>query len=94
MLNWVPGTCITQNGQGFWFAGGHFLDLDRARLFYQWEFALNYLLDDSDAWTPDSVPLVNIEVDGWKVPPQDMEVDDPAFVIKVDTVDAATEIVE
>jgi hypothetical protein len=34
LLNWVPGTCITQNNQGFWFSGGRFLDLDRARLFY------------------------------------------------------------
>jgi hypothetical protein len=88
LLNWVPGTCITQNNQGFWFLGGHFLDLDRARLFYQWEFALNYILDDTDGWQPDSVPLESIELDIWKVPPQDMTVDDPAAVVVIDTPDA------
>jgi len=63
LLNWVPGTCITQNQQGYWFEGGRFLDLDRARLFYQWEFALNTILDDTDAWQIPSVPLDQIEVD-------------------------------
>ena len=88
LLNWKPEDCITQNNQGFWFHGGRFLDLDRARLFYQWEFALNYILDDTDGWQDLGVPLESIEVDIWKVPPQDMSVDPPAAVIVVDTVDA------
>jgi hypothetical protein len=90
LLNWVPGTCITQNNQGFWFQGGRFLDLDRARLFYQWEFALNYILDDTDGWNPDAdaVPLESIELDIFLVPPQDMTVDTPPVVVKIDTADA------
>jgi hypothetical protein len=39
-----PGTGRVPNQQGFWFAGGRMLDLDRARLFYQWEFSLQWQL--------------------------------------------------
>ena len=47
--------------------GGHFLDLDRARLFYQWEFALDVTLSDQDGADldirdPDWAPLRDIVV--------------------------------
>jgi hypothetical protein len=88
LLNWPPAVCVTLNQQGFFLTGGRFLDLDRARLFYQWEFALNYVLDDTDGWQPPSVPLESIEVDIFKVPPQDMATDQPAAIVKIDTADA------
>jgi hypothetical protein len=91
LLNWVPGECITRNNQGYWIEGGHFLDLDRARLFYQWEFALDTILDDTDAWQIPSVPLESIEVDIFKVPPQDMETDTPAAIVVIPTANPPSE---
>jgi hypothetical protein len=85
LLNWPPAMCLTVNQQGYWFSGGRPLDLDRARLFYQFEFALNTVLDDTDGWQPPSVPLESIEVDIFKVPPQDMLVDEPAAIVKIAT---------
>ena len=81
LLNWQPGVCLTRNQQGYFFTGGRFLDLDRARLFYQWEFALDTQLDDTDAWAPPSEPLETIEVDIFKAP----QTATPAVIIKVPT---------
>ena len=39
-----PGTGRVPNHQGFYLAGGRMLDFNRARLFYQWEFALDWQL--------------------------------------------------
>lgn len=39
-----PGTGRVPNHQGFWFSGGRMLDFNRARLFYQFEFALDWQL--------------------------------------------------
>ena len=69
----AAGECRTSDQQGFWFHGGRFLDLDRARLFYQWEFALNWQITDDDGWHDPDFPLVSVEVDIFKVPPQDMD---------------------
>lgn len=77
ILNWEPVTCLTVGRQGYWLAGARFLDLDRARLFYQWEYALNTILTDLDAWHPPSVPLKGIELEIWKTPPQDFPVTPP-----------------
>jgi hypothetical protein len=88
LLNWVPGHCITVNHQGYWFEGGHFLDLDRARLFYQWQFGLTTELDDTDGWQIPSVPLESIEVDIYKAPPWEMPPPDgrpPAAIVKIPT---------
>jgi hypothetical protein len=87
ILNWLPEDCRTLNNQGFWFHGGRFLDLDRARLFYQWEFALNWQITDADGWQEPTIPLESIEVDIFKVPPQDITVDNPAAVVVIDTAD-------
>jgi hypothetical protein len=70
LLNWVPVLCRSPNGQGFAFEGGRFLDLDRARLFYQWEFTFRYQIDFTDGWPGDQgVPLTGIEVDIYTAPP-------------------------
>lgn len=52
------------NNQGYWLSGGRMLDLDRARLFYQWEFTLDWQLDDcNDGWQPPSEDLVAMDLD-------------------------------
>jgi hypothetical protein len=86
ILNWEPIPCLTQNRQGYWLAGGRFLDLDRARLFYQWEYALNTILTDAEGWHPDSVPLTGIELDMWHTPPQPFPEFPPAVITEIDTV--------
>jgi hypothetical protein len=58
--------------RGTSFVGARYLDLDRARLWYQWEFGLDWQITDADGVQPDSVPLANIEVDifgPYGVPP-------------------------
>jgi hypothetical protein len=71
------------DGRGMSFDGGRFLDLDRARVFYQWEFGVNWMITDEDGFQPPSFPLSTIEVDLFKAPanPGDM----PAVVIQVPT---------
>ena len=87
LLNWVPGLCITRNRQGYWFEGARFLDLDRARCFYQWEFALNTILDSDDAWhDPTPAEDLSIELDIYKAPPFEMPPPDnrpPAAIVKI-----------
>ena len=53
----------TRQARGTYFTGARYLDLDRARLWYQWEFALDWTVSDADGVQPDSVPLQHIEVD-------------------------------
>jgi hypothetical protein len=68
LLMWPPAQCRSPNQQGFAFSGGHFLDLDRARVFYQWEFSLTYQLTNDDAWVPPSEDINAIELDVHKAP--------------------------
>lgn len=89
LLNWLPIECRSPNGQGYSFTAGRFLDLDRARLFYQWEFGLSYQLDDTDGWQPESEPLRAIQVDIHRAPLS--EHPDPAAIVKIDTIDGAIE---
>jgi hypothetical protein len=86
LLNWLPVACLTVNRQGYWLAGSRFLDLDRARLFFQWEYALNTILDDTDGWQEPCEDLTGIQLDIWKVPPQDMATDPPAVITEIDVV--------
>jgi hypothetical protein len=87
ILNWEPLPCLTVGRQGYWLAGGRFLDLDRARLFYQWEYALNTILTEQGGWKPQSEPLKGIELDIWKTPPQPFPEVAPAVIAEIDTVD-------
>lgn len=88
LLNWAPVECRVPNRQGYYFAGGRFLDLDRARLFYQWEFTLRYQLDDDDAWQqPPAEDLCGVELDIYTAPPFEMPPSDgrdPAAVVVLD----------
>jgi hypothetical protein len=54
--------------KGIAFEGARFLDLDRARLFYRWEFAADMLITDDDGVQPASVPLTQVEVDVFHAP--------------------------
>jgi hypothetical protein len=87
LLNWEPVECLTVGRQGYWLAGSRFLDLDRARLFYQWEYALNTILTDDDGFHPDTaVPLLGIELDIWKVPDH-FPAAPPSVIAEIDTVE-------
>lgn len=90
VLNWLPEDCRTLNNQGYWFHGGRFLDLDRARLFYQWEFALNWQITDLDGWNPEAPPLTSIQVNVYNKPgalPVEDPPDVPAAIVVIDTAD-------
>jgi hypothetical protein len=89
VLNWSPVTCRVPNNQGFYYGGMRFLNLDRARLFYQYEFVLRYQITDEDGWQGDpGVPLDSIELDIYHAPPFAMPPADgspPAAVAIIDT---------
>jgi hypothetical protein len=91
LLNWEPVPCLTIGRQGYWFSGSRVLDLDRARMFFQWEYTLNTILTDEQGWHPDSIDLAGIELDIWKTPPQDFPVTPPTgppppIIAEIDTV--------
>jgi hypothetical protein len=69
--------------RGVNFQGARYLDLDRARLFYQWEFGLDWQISDADGVQPTSIPLDAIEVDIFKAPVAVGEI--PAAVVHVPT---------
>jgi hypothetical protein len=71
--------------RGIAFQGARYLDLDRARLFYQWEFALDWQISDADGVQPQSIPLDAIEVDIFKAPVAPGDV--PPAVVLVPTGD-------
>lgn len=81
----LPGCNMVR---GVYFTGARYLDLDRARLWYQWEFGLDWQVDDTDGVQPYSIPLETVEVDVFHAPgavgvPGDL----PAAVIQVKTGD-------
>ena len=98
LLDWAPVDCRVPNMQGFQFSGGRFLDLDRARLFYQWEFLLPYQLTEEDGWHDPEPPidLVGIEVDIYTAPPfaplPPDDVTPPAAVIVIPTAGEPVEL--
>lgn len=88
LLNWAPVACRVPGDDGYEFLSGRMLDLDRARVFYQWEFLLEYLITDDDAWQqPEGEDLMGIEVDLYSkegavpVEPEDI----PAAIIVIPT---------
>lgn len=60
-LNLYIGEC--RMTQGAYFHGARYLDLDRARFWYQWEFGLDWQITELDGVQPQSIPLESIEVD-------------------------------
>lgn len=85
-LNLYLGDC--RMTQGAYFAGGRYLDLDRARLWYQWEFTLDWQITDLDGVQPPSIPLESVEVDIFNAPGAiGVPGTDPAAVVVLDTGD-------
>lgn len=97
LLNWSPAQCRVPNNQGFQFAAGKMLDLDRARLFYQFEFLLPWLLTEEDGWQDPTPPidLTGIELDIYLAPPfAPLPPDDltpPAAIVIIPTTDEPIE---
>ena len=83
VLNLEIGECRMVRGTSF--SGARYLDLDRARLFYQWEFNIDWQLTDADGVQPLSVPLQHVEVDIFKAPVTAGDM--PAAVVVVPTGD-------
>lgn len=81
----IPGCAMNK---GAWFAAARYLDLDRARLWYQWEFVLDWQITDADGVQPDSQPLTMVEVDIFHAPGAvGVPGTDPAAVVVVPTGD-------
>ncbi len=82
LLNWRPPPSdgdVLRAAQGLYYTGGELVGYDRARLFYQWNFALDTLISDADGWQ-DTLPDldgVDITVDG--------PADAPEVVASIDT---------
>ena len=68
VLNLVIQDECPRMTRGTYFQGARYLDLDRARLFYQWEFGLDWQISDADGVQTPSIPLAAIEVDIFKAP--------------------------
>jgi hypothetical protein len=64
ILNWRPdfdvNPATNNEARGFRYVGGQLLDFDRARYFYQFDFALDTLITDDDGWRVPSDPLIDI----------------------------------
>jgi len=86
VLNYQMDDCHV--ARGVYYTGAHGLNLDRGRLFYQFNFGVDWQITDADGWQVAGVPIVSLELDGFKAPvaPGDM----PAFVAMVATSDPTT----
>jgi len=58
LLNWRLDP--VKAAKGLYYAGGSLLDLDRARLFYRWDFAQDIRITDEDGWQQPLIPLTSI----------------------------------
>lgn len=74
LLNW-RATDPAHALRGFEAASGAILQIDRARVFYQWEFTLQSLVTDADGWQVAAPPLVEIRANSDTGAPQ------PAFTV-------------
>ncbi|AOX16923.1 phage tail terminator protein [Kozakia baliensis] len=59
LLNWLPGGANAS--RGFQYGGGHLIQLDRARLHWQFRFSLKILITDGDGWQAPSEPITEID---------------------------------
>jgi len=87
VLNLYIGVC--RMTQGTYFTGARYLDLDRARLWYQWEFGLDWQITDLDGVQPDAgIDLETLEVDYFTSPGAvAVPGQDPAVVTQIITGD-------
>lgn len=82
-LNLRVGVCRMRRGAQF--NGARYLDLDRARLWYQWEFGLEWQITEADGVQTPSIDLASIEVDIFKAPVAPGDI--PAAVVVIPTGD-------
>lgn len=65
VLNWRPDwsadPSTSNDNRGFRYAGGHLLDFDRGRFFYQFDFALDTLITDADGWQQSFDDLIDVQ---------------------------------
>lgn len=66
VLNYMFDDCHVARGVSY--VGAHWLDLDRARLFYQFDFNVDWQITDADGVQPDSFPIQSIELDIFNRP--------------------------
>ncbi len=59
LLNWNADPMRGRRGMAY--AGGHMLQFDRNRLFFQWEFALEIWISEADGFQPGAPPLLEID---------------------------------
>lgn len=90
LVGWVPtdpGDCSNVGYAGYWFSGSHKLNFNRARLWWQFTFALDTQIDETDGWNAadEGVPLEAIELDGFYPPDKDMLTEEPSFVVHIPT---------
>jgi hypothetical protein len=73
--------------KGVYVTGGRFLEgLDRARVFYQFEYGYDWQITDADGVQPIAIPLVSVELDGFHSPGAiGVPGSFPAFVAVVNT---------
>jgi hypothetical protein len=75
LLNWRPDAVqdnpglvlslynpVNRSSKGIYSQGAGLMSMDRARLFYQWTFALDCTFTEADGWQQPSVPLTSIDV--------------------------------
>jgi hypothetical protein len=86
VLNYKIDDCHVARGASF--VGGHNLNLDKARLFYQYEFNVDWQITDADGFHIEGVPIERLEVDYWPVPVETGDM--PAIVSNIITADGAT----
>jgi hypothetical protein len=84
VLNYKLDDCHV--ARGAYYSNAHWLEQDRARLFYQFNFVVDWQITDADGFHVEGIPIVSVELDGFHAPgavgvPGDM----PAFVAVVNT---------
>lgn len=84
VLNYKLDDC--HMARGAYYSGAHGLDLDRARLFYQFNFTVDWQITDADGFNVDGIPIVSVELDGFHAPGAvGVPGSDPAFIAVVNT---------
>ena len=75
LINW-HATPDAASVNGMQYDGGHLVQFDRARLFFQWDFSREILIDETDGFQIGSVPLLEIDANS--------DPGDPPFETHVD----------
>jgi hypothetical protein len=78
LLNWYIDQDIAS--QGLYYVGGQLLSFDRARVFWQFVFALDVTITDADGFQTSGDPLTNISTDPAAPPIIDGAFDFPVSI--------------